>query len=278
MAKALKKASKGNLIIFWYITRNFYFSYPAYFIYLCNLPHKHSLLHRSYYLRLIRIIADAEQYKGNKNKDVHSIYLLSSRRFSHPSRQEQLRWKLPRGHSDIFFPPTWDSGVLNHPEFPPARYPPVPGSGVAPKKNEKCAYRVGKRGDGERKRGVGCRLRGRRSTRSSSGMLPLTGTRESASIGEDTCQLRPPDTQRRLNYDRAKLVSIKAINFEFNNSLRARGYTRAVLCQSPAKESYSSGSKLTHSRARARLRAARYRYSVVCITCTRIHAIKLPAA
>lgn len=36
--------------------------------------------------------------------------------------------------------------------------------------------------------------------------------------GGDTCQLRPPDTQRLLNYDRAKLVSIKVINFEFNNS------------------------------------------------------------
>lgn len=77
----------------------------------------------------------------------------------------------------------------------------------------------------------------------------VTRTREN--IEGDACQLRPPDTQRRLNYDRAKLVSIKAINFEFNNSPVARGYTRAVLCQSPAKESHSPGSKLTHSRARA---------------------------
>lgn len=76
-------------------------------------------------------------------------------------------------------------------------------------------------------------------------------TRTRKSIEGDTCQLRPLDTQRRLNYDRAKLVSIKAINFEFNNSPRARGYTRAVLCQSPAKESHSPGSKLTHLRARA---------------------------
>jgi len=79
----------------------------------------------------------------------------------------------------------------------------------------------------------------------------VTRMRESMTIEGDTCQLRPPDTQRRLNYDRAKLVSIKAINFEFNNSPGARGYTRAVLCQSPAKESHSPGSKLTHSRARA---------------------------
>lgn len=61
--------------------------------------------------------------------------------------------------------------------------------------------------------------------------------------GGDTCQLRPPDTQRLLNYDRAKLVSIKVINFEFNNSPareegtgrekeRESGYIRAVSCGS----------------------------------------------
>lgn len=61
--------------------------------------------------------------------------------------------------------------------------------------------------------------------------------------GGDTCQLRPPDTQRLLNYDRAKLVSIKVINFEFNNSPareegrgrekeRENGYIRAVSCGS----------------------------------------------
>lgn len=75
------------------------------------------------------------------------------------------------------------------------------------------------RGCGE---GDGCCLRGRsRVTTRRKGGRRGRG-------GGDTCQLRPPDTQRLLNYDRAKLVSIKVINFGFNNS-PASGYTRPLL-------------------------------------------------
>lgn len=149
------------------------FAFLVLYIFLSGIFHSYIIclvsirVCRRHQSRLIRIIADVEKYESDKNRKVHSIHLLSSRRFPHPSRQEQPWGKLPWGHSDIFFPPTWDSGVLNHPEFLPAGYPPVPGSGAVPEKNEKRAYGKGKKGDSERKRGVGCRLGGRRSTRRS---------------------------------------------------------------------------------------------------------------
>lgn len=119
-----------------------------------------------------------------------------------PSRRATVRRrKLPRGHSDIFFPPTCDSGALNHPEFPGAGYPPVPGNGEARRKGKKVREREETASEGKR-----VPMPPRRSERAAF-----------ARIGEDTCHVRAPDTQRPLNYDRAKLVSIKVINFEFNN-------------------------------------------------------------
>lgn len=109
--------------------------------------------------------------------------------------------------------------------------------------------------------------------------------RRAAHRTRDTCQLRSPDTQRLLNYDRAKLVSIKVINFEFNNSRGSvdtleQFSSRLPVSLSlslPAKERRASlaaapVAKLKRTGAHVRLRATRYGRTVS------VHAIKLPAA
>jgi len=99
------------------ISRSLFLLYPTYFTFLYYpvLYYPHLCFQTTaYHFGLIRIIADVEKCESDRNRNVHFILLLSLR-FPHPLADRG--GKLLRGHSDIFFPPTWDSGVLNHPDF-----------------------------------------------------------------------------------------------------------------------------------------------------------------
>lgn len=96
-----------------------------------------------------------KKYESDKNRLLH--YFSRSYLRIQVTKIDQERGNFCGGgegeHSDIFFPPTWDSSILNHPEFSSARYFSVPRKGRGMKKNEKrvCGQEKRRR-RGERKR------------------------------------------------------------------------------------------------------------------------------